>query len=140
MPPGWFDGGEDTLASDRIVWLVRGDYAGSLSMRQVHMHSVDEGDIGGNGLLQVAKLTAALETSGKPGILVREPDHLRFNGSDAATYDVEYGGSGDRTRTVLFAAEGRVYAVTALVSGTAPPGAAREILADLQSFLSALRW
>jgi hypothetical protein len=102
------------------------------------MHAVDRADLGGKGLLQVARLTAALETSSKPGILAREPDRYPVNGKEAVSYDVEYSGSGDRTRTVLLAAEGRVYAVTALVNGTAPPGAGKEIFVVLQSFLAAL--
>lgn len=140
MPAGWFDAGEDSLSADRQVWLVRGDYAGSLTVRQVHTRAVEKTDLEGEGLLQVAKLTAALETSQKPGILAREPDQTRVNGRDAASYDVVYSGSGDKTRTVLIAAEGKVYAVTALVNGAAPADAGKEIFGVLQSFLGALRW
>ena len=137
--PGWFDVTSDTLSADRAVWLVRDDYAGSLTVRQVHLRAVDRADLGGEGLLQLAKLTAALETSSKPGILVREPDRYYVNGVEAVSYDVEYSGSGDRMRTVLLTADGRVYALTALVNGTAPPGAVKEIFGDLESFIAALR-
>jgi hypothetical protein len=140
LPAGWFDVTPDTLAADQAVWLVRDDYAGSLTVRQVHIRAVDKADLGGEGLLQVAKLTAALETSRKPGILAREPDRTQVNGRDAVSYDVEYSGSGDRTRTVLLTVEGRLYAVTALVNGSAPSRAGREIFGILQSFLSDLRW
>ena len=105
----------------------------------MHLRAVDRADLGGEGLLQVAKLTAALETSSKPGILAREPDRTQVNGRDAVSYDVEYSGSGDRTRTMLLESGGRVYAVTALVNGGAPPEAGREIFSVLQSFLAAMR-
>ena len=140
LPAGWFDVTADTVAADRTIWLIRADYAGTLTVRQVHMRAVDRADLEGEGLLQVAKLTAALETSSKPGILAREPDHSQINGREAVSYDVEYSGSGDRTRTVLLAGDGQVYEITALVNGNAPPGAGKEIFAALQSFLSALRW
>jgi hypothetical protein len=119
---------------------VRDDYAGSLIVRQVHVRAVEREELSGEGLLQVAKLTAALETSSKPGILPHEPDRMQVNGKAAVSYDVEYSGSGDRTRTVLLAGEGGLYAVTALVNGTAPPGAGKEIFGALQSFLAALRF
>jgi hypothetical protein len=118
---------------------MRDDYAGSLTVRQVHIRAVGRADLGGEGLLQVAKLTAVLETSSKPGILVREPDRYYVNGLEAVSYDVEYSGSGDKMRTVLLTADGRVYALTALVNGTAPPGAVKEIFGVLQSFIAALR-
>lgn len=140
LPAGWFDATPDTLSGDRSVWVVRDDYAGSLTVRPVHTRAVDRVDLGGEGLLQVARLTAALETSSKPGILMREPGRYPVNGREAVSYDVEYSGSGDRTRTVLLTVEGRVYAVTALVNGTAPSGAEKEIFGILQSFLAALRW
>ena len=139
LPAGWFDVMPDTLSADRAVFLVRDDYAGSLTVRQLHIRSVDNADLGGEGLLQVARLTAALETSGKPGMLVRGPDRYPVNGREAVSYDVGYSGSGDRTRTVLLAADGRLYALTALVNGTAPAGAAREIFGVLQTFIAALR-
>ena len=139
-PAGWFDVTSDTLAADCAVWLVRGDYAGTLTVRQVHMQAVASGDLGGEGLLQVARLTAALETSSKPAVLARGPERVDVNGRGAVSYDVEYSGSGDRTRTVLLVSGGRVYAVTALVNGTAPQEAGREIFASLQSFCAALRY
>jgi hypothetical protein len=103
------------------------------------MRAVDRADLAGEGLLQVARLTAALETSSKPGMLTHEPDRYPVNGREAVSYDVEYSGSGDRTRTVLLAADGRLYALTALVNGTAPPGAVKEIFGVLQAFIAALR-
>ncbi|HEX7573113.1 MAG TPA: hypothetical protein VF514_08455 [Bacteroidota bacterium] len=139
LPAGWFDVTPDTLSVDRAVFLVRDDYAGSLTVRQVHIRAVDKADLGGEGLLEVAKLTAALETSSKPGMLAREPERYPVNGREAVSYDVEYSGSGDRTRTVLLAVDGRLYALTALVNGTAPPGAVREIFGVLQTFIASLR-
>lgn|GEM_PF-3003448 len=139
LPSGWFEVTPDSIEADRAVWLVRDDYAGSLTVRRVHVDGVDRADLGGEGLLQVAKLTAALETSTKPGILAHEPDRTQVNGRDAVAYDVEYSGSGDRTRTVLLESGGRIYAVTALVNGGAPPDAGREIFSVLQSFLAAMR-
>jgi hypothetical protein len=139
LPAGWFDVSADTVPAGRAVFLVRDDYAGSLTVRQVFMRAVNRGDLEGEGLLQVARLTAALDTSGRPGILVREPERYPVNGKEAVSYDVVYGGSGDMARTVLLAAEGRLYAFTAFVNGTAPPGAGKEIFGVLQTFIAGVR-
>lgn len=139
LPSGWFEVTPDSVEADRAVWLVRDDYSGSLTVRRVHLRAVDRTDLGGEGLLRVAKLTAALETSSKPGIISREPGRTQVNGREAVSYDVEYSGSGDRTRTVLLESGGRVYAVTALVNGGASADAAEEIFGVLQSFLAAMR-
>ncbi|HUI10769.1 MAG TPA: hypothetical protein VL221_10610 [Bacteroidota bacterium] len=140
MPPGWFDAGEDSLCSRCSLWLMRADYAGSLTVRPVHLRALGQGDLDAGGLLEVAKLTAALETSRRPGVLTRVPARTAAPGGEAVSYDVEYAGSGDRTRTVILGTGGSVYAVTALVSGNAPPGAAREIFGVLEAFLSSARW
>ena len=139
LPAGWFEATPDTPVADRSVWLVRDDYAGSLLVRHVRIRAVERSDLEEEGLLRVAKLTAALETSTRPGVLVRGPERYHVNGREAVTYDVEYSGSGDRTRTVLLMADGRLYALTALVNGTAPPEAVKEIFGVLQAFLAAMR-
>jgi len=140
MPAGWFDAGEDSLSAECRLWLMRGDFAGSLTVRRLHMQAVDPGDLGTEGLIEVARLTAALETSRRPGMVTRLPDRITAGGKDAVSYDLEYTGSGDRTRTVLVTAGESVYAVTALVSGNAPRDAAREIFTVLDSFLATARW
>jgi len=140
MPAGWFDAGEDSLGARCSLWLMRGDYAGSLTVRQVHMRSLGAEDLAGDGLLEVARLTASLETTRQPGVLTRAPGRIAAGGKDAVSYDVEYTGSGDRTRTVLLDAGGSVVAVTALVNGSAPQGAAREIFGVLDEFLATARW
>jgi len=140
MPAGWFDAGEDSLSAECRLWLMRGDYAGSLTVRPVHLRAVDADGLSGAGLLEVAKLTAALETSRKPGMLTHVPERITAGGKEAVSYDLEYPGSGDRTRTVLLSAAGEVVAVTALVSGGAPEAAAREIFGALDAFLATARW
>ena len=140
MPAGWFDAGEDSLSAECRLWLMRGDYAGSLTVRPVHLQGVEGEGLSGAGLLEVAKLTAALETSRRPGMLTRIPGRITAGGKEGASYDLEYPGSGDRTRTVLLAAGGDVIAVTALVSGSAPQDAAREIFGALDAFLATARW
>ena len=49
MPAGWFDAGGDSLTPESRLWLMRGDYAGSLTVRQVHVQAMDAGDDEGTG-------------------------------------------------------------------------------------------
>jgi hypothetical protein len=101
---------------------------------------MDAGDLSREGLLEVARLTAALETSRRPAMLTRAPESISAGGKDAVSYELEFPGSGDRTRTVLVPGGGTILAVTALVSGSAPQGAAREIFGALDEFLATARW
>jgi len=140
MPAGWFDAGGDSLSPESRLWLMRGDYAGSLTVRQVHVQAIDAGELSREGLLEVARLTSALETSRRPAMLARAPESISAAGRDAVSYELEFPGSGDRTRTVLVPGGGMILSVTALVSGSAPQGTAREIFAALDEFLATARW
>lgn len=139
LPAGWFDATAESQGTDRAVFLVRGDYSGTLTLHQVHVDAAARRDLSQVGLLQIARLTASLESGSKSGMIVREPEAVRINGQEACTYEVEYS-TGDRVRTVLVDTGERLYAVAALVNTGAPAAARRDIFAAQQAFVAALRW
>ena len=139
LPAGWFDATGESQEADRAIFLVRGDYAGTLTMHEVHVDPAARRSMAQGALLQIARLTASLESGSKSGLVVREPETVRWNGKEGCAYEVEYA-TGDRVRTILVDTGERLYAVAALVNNGAPPGVMREIYAAQQAFVAALRW
>jgi hypothetical protein len=139
IPPGWFDATSDSQATTRSVFVVCGDYGGSISVKEMHVDAAARRDLARTGLVQMARLAAALETGEGAGIVAREPQSLRVKGREGATYDLEYG-SGERVRIVLVDTGTRIYGVSALVSGTTTQRAAEEIFTMQQAFIQALTW
>jgi hypothetical protein len=139
LPAGWFDATAESQGTDRAVFLVRGDYSGTLTMHEVHVDPAARRDLSEVGLLQIARMTASLESGSTSAMIVREPEIIRMNGREGCAYEVEYS-SGDRVRTVLVDTGERLYAVAALVNSAAPAGARRDIYATQQAFVAALRW
>jgi len=139
LPAGWFDATGESQGTDRAVFLVRGDYGGTLTVHEVHVDAAARRDLPQIGLLQIARMTASLESGSKSGMVVREPETLRINGREGYVYEVEYS-SGDRVRTILVDTGERLYAVAALVNGGATGAATWDIFAAQQAFVAALRW
>jgi hypothetical protein len=139
LPAGWFDATADSQASTRTVWLVRSDYAGTLTVREVHVDVAARKEITKQGLLHIARLTAGLQTGSAPGAFAREPETVRVNGRDGCVYEVD-GVAGDRVRTILMDTGEHLYAITALVNGGAAGGAIGDVYAVQQAFVNALRW
>ena len=139
LPAGWFDATAESQGTDRAVFLVRGDYSGTLTVHEVHVDAAARRDLPRVGLLQIARLTAALESGSALGIVVSEPETVRMNGREGCAYEVEYP-AGDRVRTVLVYTGERLYAVAALVNSRVPAVAMKDIYAVQQAFVAALRW
>lgn len=139
LPAGWFDATGESQGTDRAVFLVRGDYSGTLTMHEVHVDAAARRDLSQVGLLQIARMTASLESGSKSGMVVREPETIRMNGREGCAYEVEYS-TGDRVRTILVDTGERLYAVAALVNSGATVAAMRDIYTAQQAFVAALRW
>jgi hypothetical protein len=139
LPAGWFDATGESQESGRAVFLVREDYGGTLTVNEVHVDPAARRTLAQGSLLQIARITASLESGSKSGLIVREPESVRWNGKEGCAYEVEYA-NGDRVRTCLVDTGERLYAVAALVNSGAPSAALREIFAVQQAFVAALRW
>ena len=137
---GWLDVSSDSSATDRTIWLVRSDFVGTLSMREIHVDASVRTHLGVAQLIDVARLAASLETGGRGGLLLHDPEPIRVNGKEGVAYDIDYRQSGDKVRAIVLSALDHVYQVSVLVSGTAQPKASEEILGVLEGFVADLRW
>lgn len=137
---GWLDVTADSSGSDRTVWLVRDDYAGSLSMREIHVDPTVRRNLGIANLVDVARLAAALEIGSRRGFLARDPEPMRENGKDVVAFEVDYRESGDKMRAVVLSTGEHVYQICVLVNGTALPTVTNEIFGALDTFVGDLRW
>jgi len=137
---GWLDISSDSSSTDRTIWLVKADFVGTLSMREIHIDASVRTHFGREQLIDIARLAASLETGGRGGLLVHDPEPVRVNGKEAVGYDIDYRETGDKMRAIVLSAADHVYQVIVLVSGTAQPKAAEEILGVLDGFVADLRW
>ncbi|MEW6510440.1 MAG: hypothetical protein AB1428_05715 [Bacteroidota bacterium] len=138
LPAGWFDATADSQGNGHAVFLVRGDYAGTLTVRELHADAAARKVVNRAGVLDVARLTVALESGSSSGLVVREPEQVKLSGKEACVYEVRRG-SGDIVRTYLLDTGERIYAVAALVSSDAPPPARREIQEVQEVFVGAMK-
>lgn len=137
---GWLDVSSDSSSTDRTIWLVRADFVGTLSMREIHVDASVRTHLGMAQLVDVARLAASLETGGRGGLLLHDPEPIRVNGKEVVVYDVDYRETGDKVRAIVLSAADRVYQVSVLVNGSAQPKTAEEILGVLDGFVADLRW
>lgn len=140
VPAGWFPANTDSTEPEKLVFLVRNDYAGSLTVHEVHLDDNARSHLDGGGLLPLAQLTASLEAGSKSGILSSGPTMVRLNGKEVCSYEMEFRQNGDKMRVVLVDAGGHVYSVAALVNGSVGMRAVGEILTAQQAFVATLKW
>ncbi len=139
LPAGWFDVTADSQATGKAVWLVRNDYAATLTVREMYVDSAAREELHRQGLTSIARMTARLEAGSKAGVVVHQPESLKMNGTPACVYDIA-DGAGDTMRTILFDTGDRLYAVALLLNaGTGAP-TAEEAYGVQKSFAEALRW
>jgi hypothetical protein len=139
VPPGWFDATADAGQSNRVVLVVRGDYAGTISIREVYLDDAVRKGLNHGGLLSIARLTASLEAASKRGMLVSEPRVYDLKGAEACSYELDERGE-DRVRTILLKVSGALYAVTALASLSLPESTRRQVFSSHDEFVGSLRW
>lgn len=139
LPAGWFDATNDSIAAGNAVWLLRQDYAATISVSEVHLDEAARQELDHNGLLGVARLTMALAISAKPAITREEPRLFQIGGSEFCSFEYTMPSSGDALRVVLFDTGEKLYEVTALVSGE-KRGTGSDVFAVEQEFLGSLRW
>jgi hypothetical protein len=139
IPDGWFDASSEGAQANRVVWIVRADYLGTITIREVYLDEAARKGLLRGGLMSIARLTSSLEAASRRGIVVAEPQAYDLKGLEACLYEMEERGE-DRVRVVLMNVSGTLYAVTAM-AGLSLPGQTRESVFDTHNeFLKALRW
>lgn len=138
LPIGWFDVTADSQAHGNAVWLLRSDYAATITVNEIRIDEDARNEIGRQGLGQLARLTMFLTTHDKGALLQRPPEEFELYGHPCCSYELVMPSNGDILRTVLYDVGGKVYAVAALRTGGAKD--ASDVAAVQMSFLEGLRW
>jgi hypothetical protein len=139
IPQGWFDATSEGAQANRVVWIVRSDYLGTIVMREVYLDDAARKGLTRGGLLSIARLTSSLEAASRRGIVIAEPVAYDLPGAEACLYELEERGE-DRVRAILINVAGKLYAVTAM-AGLSLPGESREsVFAAQDDFTRELRW
>lgn len=115
-PDGWLDATREASLSNNLVWLVRNDYAATLSVREVVLDAETRHEVNRAGLGRVAELTLAL-VSGQEGLtVVTQPWLSTLYGTKVCVYEYLKGHPNDLNRVVLVDTGSRVYDVTLLMT------------------------
>jgi hypothetical protein len=138
LPVGWFDVTADSQAHGNTVWLLRSDYAATITVNEIHVDAVARKEIERQGLSALAQLTMSLSGQDKGTVLQNAPEEFELRGHPACSYEVETPSTGDAMRVVLLDAGEKIYAVAALRTGG--KNDASSLAAIQMQFLEELRW
>jgi hypothetical protein len=137
VPRGWFASPPDSITSNVVVWLLRRDFAATLTVSEIVVDSTGAVTVRREGLESLARLTMNLVTGERAVILRRGPETFRLGSHTFCTYETETAGRGDVTRVAVFFTPSKIYEVTALARKGENAGG---VFAAQQAFLKSLRW
>ncbi len=138
LPVGWFDVTADSQAHGNAVWLLRSDYAATITVNEIRVDATARSEVARAGLTTLARLTMFLSTQDKGALLQKPPEEFVVRGRPCCSYELLLPSSGDVLRTILFDAGEKFYAVAALRASGMSKGAD---VADVQmEFVEGLRW
>jgi hypothetical protein len=137
VPRGWFASPPDTISANVVVWLLRRDFAATLTVSEIMVDSAAEITVRREGVESLARLTMNLVTGEHAGIFRQGPETFRLGNHVFCSYETETADRGDVTRVAVFFTPSKIYEVTAL----ARKGENTErVFAAHQAFLKSLRW
>jgi len=138
LPIGWYDVTTDSQAHGNAVWLLRSDYAATITVNEIRVDASARDEITRLGLIPLARLTMFLSTQDKGALLQRPPEEFTLRGCPCCSYELAIPSSGDILRTIILDAGEKVYAVAALRTGGMNGEA--EVAAVQMEFVEGLRW
>lgn len=140
VPRGWFDATAHPKAPPSGIWVVRNDFAASLTISRVEIDVLTQRELSDGGLLRVGELTMELATSSRLARVVEAPVIVHAGDREYCLYEIEEAATHDVLRVVLFASGEGVYEVKALASGGMSADERRNVSAVQRGFLQQLRW
>jgi hypothetical protein len=138
LPAGWFDVTADSQAHGNAIWLLRSDYAATITVNEIRIDASARDEISRQGLAQLARLTMFLSTNNKGALLQRPPEDFVVRGHQCCSYELLMPANGDILRTILLDSGQKIYAVAALRTAGAKDEA--ELRAVQMEFVEGLRW
>ncbi len=140
LPEGWLNATKDSPSATDIVWLVRSDFAATLSVRELKVDAEARREINRGGLMRLAELTLALE-SGERGIhIAREPQSSSTRGKSVCMYEYVTGQPTNRIRVLLVDTGTTVYEVSVLMKESVSREPGDNIAAMQDLFIQNLGW
>ena len=140
LPAGWFDATADSLAEGHLIWLLRSDYAASITVDEICLDAQARRQLGKANLLQLAQLTMPLVAGGKSAVVQLAPELRAINGREFCSYELVMPASGKKLRTILFDTGVKACAITILYEGTERTGTTQDIAVVQDGFVTSLRW
>jgi hypothetical protein len=138
LPIGWLNATNDSLSSNNTIWLVRSDFAVTLSVKEVVIDAETRREVQRMGLKRIAELMLAL-ASGERGVSVVNPPQLANVGRGAAcTYEYMTGHPNDRVHVVLIDTGTVVYEMSMLMTEKASSTA--DVVLLQEAFVRNLSW
>ena len=138
LPLGWLNASDDPPSSSDIIWLVRDDFAATISMKEVVVDEQTRREIDRSGLGRIAELTLAL-VSGERGVNVVNPPVSGWShGMRVCRYEYATGSSSDTASVILIDNGEKVYEVRLLMTDKIGSNAAGDVLAVQQHFVDGL--
>jgi hypothetical protein len=138
LPVGWYDVTADSQAHGNAIWLLRSDYAATITVNEIRIDALGRDEVAHQGLATLARLTMFLSTNGQGALLQRAPEEFTVRGRPCCSYELVVPSNGDILRTILLDVGDKVYAVTALRTGGLKDEG--EVPAVQMEFLEGLRW
>lgn len=138
VPVGWFDVTADSQAHGNAIWLLRSDYAATITVNEIKIDASARREIARSGLSTLARLTMFLPTRDKGALLQRPPQEFEMQGRRCCSYELLLPSNGDLLRTILLDVGEKVYAVAALRGSGVKDGT--DVEAVQMSFVEGLKW
>jgi len=139
VPVGWFDATSDSQSDAAEIWLVRDDYAATISVNEMIIDAETRYAISREGLIRVANLSLSLSGSDGFTAVLDPPETFLLDGKNSCSYTTHKPGTTDTMRVILIPVGERVFEVVALTSGKQRRASTREVFSAQQSFLIGLR-
>ena len=135
LPKGWIDASNGEEAAKHALWLVRGDYAATMTIDQVSLDEDSRNLLLQRGIEPMAGLVQGLHQ--KPGFRgMNVAENLQVGGMDCVAFQQENAATGEICRTIVFADQGRLFETNAF----APKGGGTEIFSVQERVLETLKW
>ena len=139
-PPGWFDATADSQAAGHVVWIIRNDYGGTLTIDEVRFDAAALAAVRDEGLEPLAQLLMTLPSGERAVSRLSGPETFERDGKVFCGYQGEVYETRDLVRVVLFQVEDRVYSSTLVVPAAVRDRGPEPLLEAQTAFLTAVAW
>jgi hypothetical protein len=139
-PPGWFDATADSQAAGHVVWIIRNDYGGTLTLDEVRFDAAARAAVRDGGLEPLAQLLMTLPSGDRSVSRLSGPETFEREGTMFCRYEVEVYETRDLVRVVLFHVEDRVYSCTLVVPAAIRDRGSEQLVEEQAAFLGAVAW